>query len=446
MYKKILIANRGEIAIRIIRSCKEMGIKTVIVHSTADSDSLPLTMADETMCIGNPPSTESYLNIPSIIAVAEVTGAEAIHPGYGFLSEDGDFVEKCKASNIDFIGPNPEVIRQMGNKIEGRKIAELAGVPITPGTKKAIIDEKEAIKIAKDIGFPVMIKAAAGGGGRGLRIVHSLGGLVKAFETAKAEAEICFNDGSVFIEKFIEEPRHIEIQLIGDKYGNIVHLGERDCSIQRRNQKIIEEAPAFNIDKELREEMGNAAIKLAKQVGYFSAGTVEFLMDKHQNFYFMEMNTRLQVEHPVTEYITGVDLVKEQINIATGKKLSFSQKDIQFKGHSIECRINAEDPEKFTPCPGKITAYHQPGGPGVRIDSAAYQDWNIPPHYDSMIAKLITYGKNRDEAIRKMKVALEEYVIEGVKTTIPLQRRVMASLRYQEGKLNTDFLKNFVKL
>ena len=447
MYKKILVANRGEIAVRIIRACKEMGIRTIAVHSTADVDALHVNIATETMCIGEAPSAKSYLKIPSIIAAAEVSGAGAIHPGYGFLAEDGDFVEKCNASSIDFIGPSAEIIKSMGDKIQGRKLAEEAGVPTTPGTKEAVSDEKVAIKFAKEIGLPVIIKASAGGGGRGMRIVHSLGAMRNAFETAKAEASAFFGNGEVFVEKYLEKPRHIEIQLIGDKFGNIVHLGERDCSIQRRHQKIIEEAPASKMSEDLCKRMGEAAVKLAKRVGYYSAGTVEFLLDaNNEHFYFMEMNTRLQVEHPVTENTTGVDLVKEMIRIAAGEKLSITQEEIQIQGHSIECRINAEDPEKFTPCPGKITGYHAPGGFGIRVDSAAYQDWVIPPHYDSMISKLITHGNNRDEAIRKMIVALDEYVIEGVKTNIPLQQRIMKSLRYQEGKISTDFLKYFVKL
>ncbi|MGK0289836.1 MAG: acetyl-CoA carboxylase biotin carboxylase subunit [bacterium] len=444
MYKKILIANRGEIALRIIRACREMGIRTVTVHSTADSESLHVKLADESMCIGEAPSSSSYLHIPSIISVAEITGVEAIHPGYGFLSEDADFVEKCNASNIDFIGPSAEAIRLMGDKISGRNLAEKAGVAVTPGAKDAISSVVEAKKIAAEIGFPVMIKASAGGGGRGLRIVHSKGGLAKAFEVSKAEAGTCFNNETVFIEKYIEKPRHIEVQLIGDKHGNIIHLGTRDCSIQRRNQKIIEEAPATNVPQEIIDAMCQAAVKVAKQVNYFSAGTIEFLMDHNHNFYFMEMNTRLQVEHPVTEMITRVDLVKEQIRVAAGEKLSITQEKVILKGHSIECRINAEDPEKFTPSPGKITAYHSPGGFGIRVDSAAYHGAVISPYYDSMIAKLITHGKTREEAIQKMLMALDEYTIEGIKTSIPLQRRIMRSLRYKEGNLSTDFLKNFI--
>ena len=446
MYKKILIANRGEIAIRIIRACHEMGIKTVAVHSTADAEALHVKLSDESMCIGEAPSQESYLKIPSIIAAAEITGAEAIHPGYGFLAEDGNFVEKCNASGIDFIGPSAETIKMMGDKIAARKVADKAGCPTTPGTAEAVKDINEVRKVAKEIGFPIIIKASAGGGGRGMRIVNSMSGLANAYETAKAEAFASFNNEAVFIEKFIERPRHIEIQLLGDKHGNHIHLGERDCSIQRRNQKIIEEAPAYGLSEQLRKNMASAAIKVAKASKYFSAGTIEFLLDQDEKFYFMEMNTRLQVEHPVTEMVTGVDIVKEMIHISKGEKLRYKQEDITISGHSIECRVNAEDPETFTPSPGEITAYHAPGGMGVRIDSGAYHGWSIPPFYDSMIAKVITYGKDRDCVIRKMLGALDEYVVEGVKTTIPLQQRVLRSLRYQQGKLDTSFLKNFIKM
>ena len=446
MYKKILIANRGEIAVRIIRACREMGIKTVTVHSTADANALHAQLSDESMCIGGPQSIESYLKIPHIISVAEVTGAEAIHPGYGFLAEDGNFVEKCNASGIDFIGPSSDVIKKMGDKITARKIAESAGCPVTPGSKEAIPDSKKLIEMARAIGFPVIIKASAGGGGRGMRIVHSMSGLVNAYETAKAEALACFNNEEVFIEKFIEEPRHIEFQLLGDKFGNVIHLGERDCSIQRRNQKIIEEAPANGLSNELRVRMGDAAVKVAKAVGYYSAGTIEFLLDKNDNFYFMEMNTRLQVEHPVTEMVTGIDIVDQSIKISVGEKLDLTQDDVKISGHAIECRINAEDAESFIPSPGKITDYHAPGGLGIRVESAAYHGWNIPPYYDSMIAKLVSYGNDRNIAIRKMLGALDEYVIDGIKTNIKLHRRVLRSLRYQKDVVNTSFLKYFVKM
>ena len=446
MYKKILIANRGEIAVRIIRACREMGIKTVTVHSTADANALHVQLSDESMCIGGPPAAESYLKIPHIISVAEVTGAEAIHPGYGFLAEDGNFVEKCNASGIDFIGPNSGVIKKMGDKIAARKIAESIGCPTTPGSEDAIPDAKSLLETAKSVGFPVMIKASAGGGGRGMRIVNSMSGLVNAYDTAKAEALACFNSDRVFLEKFLEEPRHIEIQLLGDKYGNIVHLGERDCSVQRRNQKIIEEAPAKGLSDELRQKMGRAAVEVAKGVGYYSAGTVEFLLDKEENFYFMEMNTRLQVEHPVTEMVTGIDIVKESIKISAGERLEIAQKDVKSCGHAIECRINAEDPETFIPSPGIITEYHAPGGLGIRVESAAYHGWSIPPYYDSLIAKLISVGTDRNMAIRKMLGALDEYIIGGVSTNIKLHRRILKSLRYQEDTIDTSFLKYFVRV
>ena len=446
MYKKILIANRGEIAVRIIRACREMGIKTVTVHSTADANALHVQLSDESMCVGGPPSAESYLKIPHIISVAEVTGAEAIHPGYGFLSEDGNFVEKCNASGIDFIGPGSDVIKKMGDKLAARKVAESVGCPVTPGSEDAILDSKTLIEMAKSIGFPVLIKASAGGGGRGMRIVNSMSGLVNAYETAKAEALSCFNSDRVFLEKFIEEPRHIEIQLLGDKHGNIIHLGERDCSIQRRNQKIIEEAPAKGLSLELRRRMGEAAVKVAKAAGYYSAGTIEFLLDRDGNFYFMEMNTRLQVEHPVTEMVTGIDIVQESIKISAGQKLDIAQSDVKINGHAIECRINAEDAETFIPSPGIITEYHAPGGLGIRVESAAYQGWNIPPYYDSLIAKLISFGTDRNMAIRKMLGALDEYIIEGVNTNLKLHRRLLRSLRYQKDVVNTSFLKYFIKM
>ena len=446
MYKKILIANRGEIAIRILRACREMGIKTVTVHSTADRESLHVKLADESLCIGGNSSADSYLKIPHIIAAAEITGAEAIHPGYGFLSEDANFVEKCEASGIDFIGPNAKALSMMGDKINARKVAEKAGCPTTPGTKEAITTAEGIKAAANKIGFPVIIKASAGGGGRGMRIVHSKGGLINAFDTARAEAFASFGNDEVFMEKFVEKPRHVEVQLLGDKHGNIVHLFDRDCSIQRRNQKILEEAPAPGLSPELRKAMGEAAVRVAKEVGYFSAGTIEFLLDQSGEFYFMEMNTRLQVEHPVTEMITGIDLVKEMIRISAGEKLSFTQEDIKIKGHAIECRINAEDPVNFTPSPGLITAYHAPGGLGVRVDSAAFQGWNIPPYYDSMIAKVITNADDRMQAIHKMIGALEEYVIEGVKVLSPLHMNILRSLRFQQAELSTDFLTNFIKV
>ncbi len=446
MYKKILIANRGEIAVRIIRACREMGVKTVAVHSTIDADSLHVQLADESLCIGEAPSIESYLKKPAVIAAAEITAAEAIHPGYGFLAEDGNFVEMCAASGIDFIGPSVDAITHMGDKVNARKIAEEAGCPTTPGSKDVILNSEAIKNMAEEIGFPVIIKATAGGGGRGMRIVHSMSGLVNAFETARAEALACFGNDAVFVEKYIEGPRHIEVQLLGDKFGNVVHLGDRDCSIQRRNQKLIEEAPATGLSDDLRKRMHEAAVKVAKAVGYYSAGTIEFLVDDKENFYFMEMNTRLQVEHPVSEMITGIDIVKEMIAVSAGEPLSVQQEDIQFSGHAIECRVNAEDPESFIPCPGQITGYHAPGGFGIRVDSAAYHGWDIPPNYDSMIAKLITYGNDRQSATKKMLGALDEYAIEGINVTIPLHQRVLRSLRFQQGNLTTYFLKNFVKM
>ncbi|KAK3584130.1 hypothetical protein CHS0354_035210 [Potamilus streckersoni] len=421
MYNKILIANRGEIAIRIIRACKELGIATVAVHSTADANSMHVKMADESICIGGPRSTDSYLKVPSIIAAAEVTGAEAIHPGYGFLSERADFVEKCVDSKIDFIGPSAASIIAMGDKISGRKMAAESGVPVSPGTG-GIKSDKEAYEAAKKIGFPVIIKATAGGGGKGMRIVYSEGSLINMYELARSEALSAFGNGEVYIEKFIENPRHIEVQILGDKDGNVIHLGERDCSIQRKNQKIIEEAPAPNISEKLRNDIREAAVKLAKKINYYSAGTMEFLMDKNENFYFMEMNSRVQVEHPVTEMITGVDIVKEQIRISSGSKLSIRQEDVKFNGHAIECRINAEDPETFAPSP----------------------DCVLSPYYDSMIGKLICHGRDRDESIRRMIRCLDEYIIEGVKTSIPLQMRILMSLRFQEARLNTGFIKHFI--
>lgn len=446
LYNKILIANRGEIAVRIVRACKEMGIGTAVAHSTVDRDTLAVKLADEAICIGEADSKKSYLNIPSIISAAEMSGSEAIHPGYGFLSENADFVEKCVSSGIDFIGPNENAIQQMGDKIQGRQLAEQAGVPTVPGTTDAVRSDKEAKSIAQQIGFPIMIKATAGGGGRGMRIVHSIGSLSKAYDLARSEADASFGTPDVFIEKFIESPRHVEVQILGDKHGNIVHLGDRDCSIQRKNQKILEEAPAPFLKPEIRAKMTEAAVRLAKQIKYFSLGTVEFLLAPDDQFYFLEMNTRLQVEHPVTEWICGKDLVKEQIRVACGQKLGYDQASIRFEGHAIECRINAEHPETFRPSPGKITAYHAPGGLGVRIDSFAHQGCVVSPYYDSLVSKLICYGREREEAIMRTRRALDEYVIEGIDTSILLLDRILASLRYQQGELSTSFLKNFVKI
>jgi acetyl-CoA carboxylase biotin carboxylase subunit len=440
MFHKVLIANRGEIALRIIRACKELGIKTVAVYSTADSESLHVRLADESVCIGPPPSLQSYLNINAIISAAELTDAEAIHPGYGFLSENAAFAEICENCGITFIGPSSESMRLMGDKISARQAVIKEEVPILPGTKEGVKDVNEAIKIAKKIGFPVIIKATAGGGGRGMKIVHSPAALPNAFATARAEAQAGFGNPEVYIEKYCENPRHVEIQVLGDKHGNVIHLGERDCSIQRRHQKIIEEAPSTVSTPELRKAMGEAAVRAAKAVGYSSAGTMEFLVDKHNNFYFMEMNTRVQVEHPVTEMVTGVDVIREQIRSAAGHKLRYTQSDIKISGHAIECRINAEDPVKFTPSPGKITAYHTPGGLGVRVDSFVYDQYTVLPHYDSLIAKLVVHADSREAAIKRMARALDEYIIEGIKTTIPLHKAIMANKDFIEGNIDTSFL------
>ncbi len=440
MFHKVLIANRGEIALRIIRACKELGIKTVAVYSTADSESLHVRLADESVCIGPPPSLQSYLNINNIISAAELTDAEAIHPGYGFLSENAAFAEICENCGITFIGPTSESMRIMGDKISARQAVIKEEVPILPGTKEGVKDVNEAIKIAKKIGFPVIIKATAGGGGRGMKIVHSPAALPNAFATARAEAQAGFGNPEVYIEKYCENPRHVEIQILGDKHGNVIHLGERDCSIQRRHQKIIEEAPSTVSTPELRKALGEAAVRAAKAVGYSSAGTMEFLVDKANNFYFMEMNTRVQVEHPVTEMVTGVDIVREQICSAAGHKLRYKQSDIKISGHAIECRINAEDPVKFTPSPGKITAYHTPGGLGVRVDSFVYDQYTVLPHYDSLIAKLIVHADSREAAIKRMARALDEYIIEGIKTTIPLHKAIMANKDFIEGNIDTSFL------
>ncbi|ACD95314.1 acetyl-CoA carboxylase biotin carboxylase subunit [Trichlorobacter lovleyi] len=444
MFHKILIANRGEIAIRVIRACKELGIKTVAVYSTADADSLHVKLADESVCIGPAPSSQSYLNINAIISAAELTDAEAIHPGYGFLSENAKFAEICEQCGITFIGPSAESMRVMGDKISARQAVIEHGVPILPGTKENVKTVDEAVKIAKQIGFPVIIKATAGGGGRGMKIVHSQATLANAYATAKAEAQAGFGNPDVYIEKYCVEPRHVEIQVLADKHGNCIHLGERDCSIQRRHQKIIEEAPCPVLTPETRKAMGDAAIKAAKAVNYSSVGTVEFLLDKSGEFYFMEMNTRIQVEHPVTEMITGVDLIREQIRSAAGLPLRYKQEDIKITGHAIECRINAEDPFKFTPCPGKITAYHQPGGLGVRVDSFVYDQYTVVPHYDSMIGKLIVHAETREDAIRRMARALDEYIIEGIKTTIFFHKRIMTNKDFIEGNVDTSFLDRIV--
>ena len=439
MFNKILIANRGEIALRVIRSCKELGIKSVAVYSEADRDSLHVRFADEAVCIGPPPSRESYLNIPRIIAAAEITNADAIHPGYGFLAENAQFSEICQSSGIKFIGPKPEMITAMGDKASAKDTMRKAGVPVVPGSDGTIEDVKKAKEIADGVGYPVIIKATAGGGGKGMRLAWKADEFERQFQMAQTEAEAAFGNRNVYVEKYVEEPRHIEFQILGDQHGEVIHLGERECSIQRRHQKLIEESPSPVVDAELREKMGAAAVKGAKSVKYEGAGTIEFLVDKYKNFYFMEMNTRIQVEHPVTEQVTGFDLVKEQINIAAGSKVS--KKKLKQTGHAIECRINAEDPYKdFRPNPGTITGFHTPGGYGVRVDSHAYVGYMIPPYYDSLIAKLITFGSNREEAIDKMSRALEEFIVEGVATTIPFHIKVMKDERFRKGEFDHTFL------
>ncbi|OGW37594.1 MAG: acetyl-CoA carboxylase biotin carboxylase subunit [Nitrospirae bacterium GWD2_57_9] len=443
MFKKILIANRGEIALRVIRACKEMGIKTVAVHSTADANSLHVRFADESVCIGPPKSSDSYLHVPSIISAAEITDAEAIHPGYGFLAENSSFAEVCNSTGIRFIGPSPDSIKLMGDKAKARETALKAGVPVLPGSNGVVTEESSAIEIARELGFPVIVKAAAGGGGKGMRVVMEEADFANAFVMAQAEALAAFSNADVYIEKYITQPRHIEIQLMADDKGNAVYLGERECSIQRRHQKLIEEAPSVTVDKALRKQMGEMAVAIAKTVRYRNAGTIEFLMDEDRKFYFMEMNTRIQVEHPVTEMVTGIDLVKEQIRVAAGESLSFRQADIDVKGHSIECRINAEDPEKFTPSPGTITAFNPPGGLGIRVETAAYTQYVIPPYYDSMIAKLIVHASTREEAIMRMLRALDEFIIEGVKTTIPMHKKILADADFQAGNISTKFMERY---
>ena len=441
---KILIANRGEIANRIIWTCKEMGIKTVAVHSEADREALHVRYADEAVCIGAPPSAQSYLNIPSIISAAEITNVDAIHPGYGFLAESATFAKICEECNIKFIGPSSEVIAMMGDKVEARRTMQAAGVPILPGSPDPIESVDDAKKLAKQIGFPVIIKAAAGGGGRGMRIVRSEGELESNLETAQAEALAAFKNGAVYIERYIERPRHIEIQVLADEHGNCIHLGERECTIQRRHQKLLEEAPSPAITPELREKMGAVAVNACKEIGYSSAGTFEFLLDEDGSFYFMEMNTRIQVEHPVTEMVTLADIVRNQIRIASGEDLQYQQSDVQIVGHSIECRINAEDPVKFTPSPGKITAFNIPGGPGVRVDTAVYPGYTVPPYYDSMIAKLIVHARTRELAIARMQRALDMMVVEGIKTTIQLHKKIMADPAFQKGDFSTKFMEEFL--
>lgn len=444
MFRKILIANRGEIALRIIQACRELDIRTVAVHSTADTDSLHVAYADEAICIGPPPSQQSYLNVANIIAAAEITGAEAIHPGYGFLAENAQFAESLQESGLAWIGPRAESIRLMGDKAQARTTAAEVGVPVLPGSKEPLESAAAARRLAGEVGYPVILKAAAGGGGRGMRIVREEEQLEGQFATAREEATKAFGDGSIYLEKYLVEPRHIEFQVVADRHGRTVHLGERECSIQRRHQKLIEEAPSPVMTAELRVEMGGAAVRLAEAVGYENAGTVEFLLDQDGRYYFMEMNTRIQVEHPVTEMVTDVDLVKTQIRVAAGEKLEIS--DLREPtGHAIECRINAEHPETFTPSPGRVTVFHVPGGPGTRVDTHVYEDYVIPPHYDSMVGKLIVYGADREEAIARMQRALGFFVIEGVATTIPLHQRILADDRFRSGDLSTRFMERFLE-
>ncbi|MBP6500798.1 MAG: acetyl-CoA carboxylase biotin carboxylase subunit [Thauera sp.] len=442
MFEKILIANRGEIALRILRACRELGIKTVAVHSTADTEAKYVRLADESVCIGPPPSAQSYLNVPAIISAAEVTDAEAIHPGYGFLSENADFGERVEQSGFVFIGPRPDTIRLMGDKVSAKDAMKAAGVPCVPGSEGALPDDpKEIVKIARAVGYPVIIKAAGGGGGRGMRVVHTEAALLNAVTTTRAEAQAAFSNPVVYMEKFLENPRHVEIQVLADQHGNAVYLGERDCSMQRRHQKVIEEAPAPGIDRKAIAKVGERCAEACRKIGYRGAGTFEFLFENGE-FYFIEMNTRLQVEHPVTEFITGIDLVQAQIRVAAGEKLWFRQRDIEFRGHAIECRINAEDPFKFTPSPGRITNWHTPGGPGIRVDSHVYNGYTVPPHYDSMIGKLIAYGDTREQAIRRMRIALSEMMVEGIKTNIPLHQTLMLDPRFNEGGTSIHYLEH----
>src|SRR3954465_4598091 len=443
MFKKILIANRGEIALRVIHACRELGIKTVAVYSEADEHALHVRFADEDICIGPPRSADSYLSVPAIISAAEITGADAIHPGYGFLSESAYLAEVCEACHIKFIGPSPNVIRLLGDKARARRAMRKAGVPILPGSDGPVDSEEKALKVAKELGLPVIIKAIAGGGGRGMRVIRDMKELSKSLKTAQREAEAAFGVGDVYIEKYVENPRHIEFQVLGDHHGAVVHLGERECSIQRRHQKLLEEGPSIAVTDKMRRKLGGAVVDAARAVQYTNAGTFEFLLDDKQNFYFLEVNTRVQVEHPVTEFITGVDIVKEQIRIAAGERLSFKQGDVTFTGHSIECRVNAEDPVTFAPSPGVIHAFSVPGGPGVRVDTFAHSECTVSPYYDSMIAKIICHGRDRQEAIARMRRTLEMTVIEGIKTSIPLHLKILADKDFIAGKLSTHFMERF---
>jgi acetyl-CoA carboxylase biotin carboxylase subunit len=444
MFSKILIANRGEIALRIIRAARELGIATVAVHSTADVNSLHVRFADQSLCIGPPPSRESYLNIPALLSAAEVSGADAIHPGYGFLSENAEFAEMVQHCGFSWIGPRPEMIRMMGNKIRAKEAMKEAGLPQLPGSEGLIANERDLPRLAEKVGFPVILKAAAGGGGRGMKIVREKEQLVQQFRIASAEALAAFGNGDMYMERYVERPRHIEIQIVADEHGEVIHLGERECSVQRRHQKMLEEAPSPALTEKLRERMGRVGVEAMKKVGYNNVGTIEFLLDERNDFYFMEMNTRIQVEHPVTEAVTGIDLLKEQIRLAAGEQLGRSQKSIQMKGHAIECRVNAEDPITFAPSPGLITAYHAPGGLGVRVDSVAYEQYRVLPFYDSMVAKLIVQADSRPAAIMRMRRALQEYIVEGIRTNIPFHRRLMTYEPFVQGRYDTRLVEKLL--
>ncbi|MCS7236062.1 MAG: acetyl-CoA carboxylase biotin carboxylase subunit [Armatimonadota bacterium] len=447
MFRKVLVANRGEIAVRVIRACRELGIRTVAVYSEADRDSLHVRLADEAFCIGPPPAAESYLNVPNILSTAELLGVDAIHPGYGFLSEDPRFAEICRDAKITFIGPPPEAIEAMGNKARAREIAQRAGVPVVPGSPGPVRTEREASQVADRLGYPLLVKASAGGGGRGMRVVHNRDDLARALQTAQREAEAAFGSGEVYLEKYLEEPRHVEVQVLADSRGNAVHLGDRECSIQRRHQKLLEEAPAPGLSPRLREQLYRAALRLVRAIGYVNAGTVEFLVDRHENFYFLEMNTRIQVEHPVTEMVTGLDLVAEQIRVAAGERLRFTQREVEFRGHALECRINAEDPaHDFRPSPGRVVSFVPPGGPGIRVDTHVYAGYTIPPYYDSLVAKVVAWGRDRAEAIVRMERALREFEITGIRTTIPLHRAILDNAFFRRGEVYTNFVQRRVDL
>ena len=442
MLKKVLIANRGEIAVRIIRACREMGVRTVAIYSEADKNALHVQLADEAICVGPAPSNKSYLNVKAILEAACLTGADSIHPGFGFLSENPNFAKICQEMGIKFIGPDYKLIELLGNKSKAKETMKRAGVPVVPGSDGLIYSKEQAVNLAEEIKYPVMLKASAGGGGRGIRIAYSKEELEKEYDIVKQEAKVAFNDDSLYLEKFVEHPRHVEIQILADEHGNCIHLGERDCSVQRRNQKVLEETPSGILDEKTRKKMGEVAVKAVKEIGYSNAGTIEFLVDKNKDFYFMEMNTRVQVEHPVTEMVTGVDIIKEQIKIASGEELGYKQEDIKFEGHSMEVRINAENPDKnFMPCPGTITGLHLPGGNGVRVDTAIYSGYTVPPTYDSMLAKLIVHGKNREESIAKMKSAVAEFVIEGITTNIDFLLKILENQNFKTNNYDTSFIK-----